>query len=239
MADGFPGFPAEGMQFFRDLDKNNDREWFQPRKSIYELNVKLPMEQLVGEVNSAMLKFAPQYITEPRRAVYRIYRDTRFSKNKLPYKDHLGATFSRMGMEKHISAGFYFGVGPKQIEVAGGLYAPGPDEMRAIRNFLLDRHEEFAALVTSKTLRKLVGELWGEKLTRAPKGFLPGHPADEFIRLKQWVFYDTRIDPALAMTPKLLKEIVKRFEALTPFVEFLNGPLRRSLKTSPVAEYEL
>jgi uncharacterized protein (TIGR02453 family) len=120
----FPGFPKEGIAFLRSLAKNNNREWFQERKPVFERSVKSPMEQLVDALNTHLVKFAPQYITEPKKAVYRIYRDTRFSKDKTPYKTHIAASLTRAGMEKHISAGFYCSVSPDQIEVAGGIYMP-------------------------------------------------------------------------------------------------------------------
>jgi uncharacterized protein (TIGR02453 family) len=234
MAAAFAGFPEEGMKFFRGLAKNNTRDWFQPRKEIFERSLKQPMEQLVEALNAQMLKFAPQYITEPRRAIYRIYRDTRFSKDKTPYKDHIAASFTRMGMERHVSAGFYFSVSPTEIEVAAGVYMPGPEQLKPIRDYLVENHEEFRRILDNRSLRKLMGSLWGEQMARTPKGFLPGHPADDLIRYKQWILYDTRMDPKLALEPKLLTELAKRFRALTPFVEYLNRPLFVRKKRSPV-----
>src|SRR6267142_6110303 len=83
---GFAGFPAEGMQFFRSLARNNRREWFQPRKQIYDDQLKAPMMELVTALNAEMMRFAPNYVAEPAKAIYRVYRDTRFSKDKTPYK---------------------------------------------------------------------------------------------------------------------------------------------------------
>ena len=97
MRSAFSGFPPEAMQFFRGLARNNNREWFLPRKPIFEEKVKQPMRELVEAVNAAMKSFAPEYVTEPDKAIYRIYRDTRFSKDKTPYKDHIAATFPRRG----------------------------------------------------------------------------------------------------------------------------------------------
>jgi uncharacterized protein (TIGR02453 family) len=221
---GFPGFPAEGMQFFRSLARNNRREWFQPRKHIYDEQVKAPMAELVGALCAEMMRFAPDYVAEPAKAIYRIYRDTRFSKDKTPYKTHIAAVFPRRGMEKHGAAGLYFSVSPKEIEVAGGVYMPGPDALLAIRTYLAERHEEFSNIIGSRKLRTLVGEMHGEQLSRVPKGFACDHPAANLIRYKQWLFY-VMLDPALATTPKLLPEVRKRFEAMMPFVEFLNQPL--------------
>jgi uncharacterized protein (TIGR02453 family) len=226
---GFSGFPPAAMQFFRSLARNNRREWFQPRKHIYEEQVKAPMAELIAALTSEMMRFAPDYVTEPGKAIYRIYRDTRFSKDKTPYKTHIAAVFPRRGLPKHGGAGLYFSVSAKEIEVAGGVYMPGPDELLAIRNHLAEHHREFRKIIGRPKLRSLMEEMHGEQLARVPKGFPCDHPAADLLRYRQWLFY-VMLDPALATTPKLLGEIRNRFEAMTPFNEFLNAPLVRASK---------
>src|SRR5207244_3382352 len=104
----FPGFPSEALTFLRGLARNNRRDWFQPRKEIFETKVKAPMIELVEAVNAELLKFAPDYINDPKKAIYRIYRDTRFSPDKTPYKTHIAAVFPRRGLDRQAGAGFYF-----------------------------------------------------------------------------------------------------------------------------------
>ena len=222
----FPGFPAEGVKFLGALARNNRREWFQPRKHIYEEQVKAPMAELVAALNSEMMRFAPDYVNEPAKAIYRIYRDTRFSKDKTPYKTHIAAIFPRRGLEKHGGGGLYFSVSAKEIEVAGGVYMPGPETLLAIRTHLSEHHDEFRKIIRAKKLRTLMGEMHGEQLSRVPKGFPSEHPAADLLRHKQWLVY-VMLDPKLATTPKLLPEVRQRFEAMTPFVDFLNRPLVR------------
>ena len=229
---GFPGFPAEGMAFLRSLKRNNRREWFQPRKHIYDEKVRGPMVALVSALTAAMTKFAPDYAREPEAAVYRIYRDTRFSPDKTPYKTHVAAIFQRRGLDKHASAGLYFSVSPETVEIAGGVYMPTPDELRAIRSYMVDHHQEFRRIVRGRTLRALMGELMGAELTRVPKGFDGEHPSADLVRRKQWLL-DVELDAGLATGPKLYAELVKRLRAMIPFVEFLNAPLvagRRPVK---------
>lgn len=234
MRSAFRGFPKEAFEFLRSLERNNTRDWFQPRKEIYENSVRAPMSAFIEALNVELVQFAPRHIADPRKAIYRIYRDTRFSKDKTPYKTHIAASFNRAGLEKHVSAGFYFSVSPKEIEVAGGVYMPGPDQLRAIRRYLEAHHEEFRATVENRSVRKLLGELWGEPMARVPKGFSPDHPAADLIKRKNWVLYDTRLDPKLALTPKLLTEVVKRFKAMTPFIDALNGPLSARRARDPL-----
>ena len=212
-------FPPEAITFLKALEKNNNRDWFQPRKEIFESKVKAPMLELVEAMNAELLKFAPEHITEPKKAVYRIYRDTRFSKDKTPYKTHLAAIFPRRGLGKDAAAGYYFHVSAKGIGIACGAYAPGPEQLLKIRRFLAENHKLFR-----QTTNKLMGPMQGSTLTRVPKGFDPAHPAVDLIKMKQWVWW-VELDAKLATSPKLKSEIVKRFRAMAPMVELLNKPL--------------
>jgi uncharacterized protein (TIGR02453 family) len=220
---GFPGFPAEGLAFFAALQRHNRREWFQPRKAIFEEKLKQPMRELVGAVNSAMRSFAPEYATDPDKAIYRIYRDTRFSKDKTPYKDHIAASFSRRGDKA--GAGYYFAVSHKEVAIGGGIYMPEPQTLVAIRQHLAERHEEFRKIAAARAVRRLFTAVQGEQLTRVPKGYPCDHPAADLLRMKQYLLY-VELPPDLATTPALYTEVVKHFRAMTPFVEFLNAPLR-------------
>ncbi len=220
---GFPGFPAEGLAFFAALQRHNRREWFQPRKAIFEEKLKQPMRELVGAVNTAMRRFAPEYATDPDNAIYRIYRDTRFSKDKTPYKDHIAASFSRRGDKA--GAGFYFAVSHKEVAIGGGLYMPEAEALLAIRQHLAERHEEFRKIAGARAVRRLFVEVQGEQLTRVPKGYCSDHPAADLLRLKQYLLY-VELPPELATTPAIYTEVVEHFRAMTPFVEFLNAPLR-------------
>ena len=223
----FAGFPGEGIAFLRALKKHNDREWFTPRKSTFEDTVRKPMIELVSAIHGEMLRFAPDYVGEPAKCVYRIYRDTRFSKDKTPYKTYVSALLLRNNFDKYQgSAAYYFAVSPENIEVAGGIYTPDRDVLLAVRQHVAEKHREFRATYETPKVRKLLGELSGESLTRVPKGFDASHPAADLIRHKQYLL-DVSIDAKLAATPKLFGEIVARLEAMTPFIEFLNRPLLR------------
>jgi uncharacterized protein (TIGR02453 family) len=228
----FKGFPKEGIAFLRELSRNNNRDWFQPRKETFESSVKAPMLELVEEVNKELAKFAADHVTDPAKAVYRIYRDTRFSKDKTPYKTHIAANFPRRGVEKHAGAGFYFHVSPKEVLVAGGVYMPGPEQLLAIRTWLTANHREF--LKVSKAAEKLVSPLQGESLSRPPKGFACDHPAVELIRMKQWLWW-ANLDVKLVTTPELASEIASRFRAMAPGIAMLNTPLTAGKKKAAAA----
>ncbi len=225
MKSTFPGFPKEGMAFLRALRKNNDREWFTPRKATFEATVKQPMIELVGALHKEMLRFAPDYVGDAAKCVYRIYRDTRFSNDKTPYKTFASALFLRNGFDKYTGgAAYYFAVSPDNIEVAGGVYTPDRDVLLEVRQHIVANHKRFLAILGTAKVKKMLGELQGESLSRVPKGFDPEHPAADLIRRRSFLL-DVTLDPKLASTPDLFKELITRIEAMTPFVEFLNEPL--------------
>lgn len=218
-------FPPEALKFLHDLSRNNRREWFQPRKDTFDAVVRAPMLGAVESINAQLAKFAPDYIADPKKAVYRIYRDTRFSADKTPYKTHQAAVFPRLSGERGGVPGFYFSISAKEIGVAGGVYDPSPEQMLAIRTWLAENHVAFRKI--AKGPEKLMGKLHGDSLKRIPKGFPADHPAAEFLKMKRWLYYTT-LDPKLATTSKLVPELVKRFKAMYPVMEALNKPLAKS-----------
>lgn len=219
----FRGFSPEAISFLRALKRNNRREWFQPRKEKYEKLIKAPMLEFVGSLNEELARFAPAYVTPPEKAVYRIYRDTRFSPDKTPYKTHIAAIFPRSSAVKREGAVFYLHFTEKEVLAFGGVWGPDRDELMAYRGLLRDNHEEFESLLSSKSLRKTVGELQGEQLSRMPKGFPVDHPAEALLRRKQW-YLESTFDIGLLTTPRVVPELAKRFAVMAPMVEFLNRP---------------
>jgi uncharacterized protein (TIGR02453 family) len=225
---GFAGFPPEALGFFRGLARHNDRDWFQPRKAVFEESVKQPMRELVTALNQALAGFAPEYATDPERAIFRIYRDVRFSKDKKPYKDHIGANFDVRGMG-HGHGGFYCAISHKEVAVGGGVYMPEPAALLAIRKHIAENHAEMRRILANAKVRRLLGELQGERLSGVPKGFCAEHPAADLLRFKQFYLYAT-LPPDVATTPALYGEVVERFRAMVPLMRYLNAPLPKERK---------
>lgn len=219
----FPGFSAQAMTFLRGLERNNKREWFQPRKEIYENEVRKPLESLVNAINAELAEFSPRHVTPVKKAIFRIYRDTRFSKDKKPYKTHVAATFFLTNFSKAAGPCYYFHFTPKELLIFAGVYMPEREELMAIRNLLAERHQDFQELLRGRTLQKSMGKLKGEQLSRLPKGFEKDHPAAELIRQKQW-FLESTTSPSAITSSSMLPEIVNRFRAAAPMVEFLSQP---------------
>ena len=224
MPTRFPGFPPETLQFLKDLKANNNREWFQANKSVYDEKVKAPMVELVLALGEELQDFGTDLVTAPDKAIYRIYRDVRFSKDKSPYKTHVAAVFSVRGLDKHAGAGLYFHFSPDELLAGGGIYMPGSQELLAIRQQIAAEQEELRGILKNRTFKRYFGEMSGARLKRSPKGFAPDHPAADLLLYKQFLAGD-QLDPAIIETPKLYKELVKRFRAIEPFIVFLNTPL--------------
>ena len=224
MPTRFPGFPPETLPFLRDLKANNNRDWFQPRKPLYEEKVKAPMVELVLALGEELRDFGTELVTAPDKAIYRIYRDVRFSKDKSPYKTHVAAVFSARGLDKHASAGLYFHFSPDELLVGGGIYRPGSRELLAIRQRIATDHEALRAICKDRTFRRFFGQITGERLKRIPKGFAPDHPTADLLVYKQFLATG-QLDPAITETPKLFQELVKRFRAIEPLIVFLNSAL--------------
>jgi uncharacterized protein (TIGR02453 family) len=235
MRSAFSGFPPEAMQFFRGLARNNNRDWFLPRKNIFEEKVKQPMRELVEVVNAGLQRYAPDHVNEPDKAIYRFYRDTRFSKDKTPYKDHIAATFPRRGMARHEGAGYYFAVSHKEVAIGGGVYMPMPETLRAIRERIATHPGEFRRLINGAAAKKLYGEMQGEQLSRVPKGFPCDHPAADLLRYKQFLFYVT-LPPGAAADRGIAETIAKHFRAIASFVGFLNAPFAGKKKNVDARE---
>jgi uncharacterized protein (TIGR02453 family) len=193
--------------------------------------VKTPHEKLTAVLAAELTRFAPRYATEPKKAMYRIYRDTRFSADKTPYKSHAASLFYRADLGKDSSAAFYFHISNDEVGIGGGVYMPSAEQMRLLRGHFAAHHQRFRRLVEDKTFKKVVGAMQGESLTRPPKGFPPDHPAMDLIKAKQWFFWK-ELDPKLALTPMLYVEVVTAFEVLAPVIEFLNEPMAAAARKS-------
>jgi len=219
-------FTPEAMKFLRGLKRNNDREWFEARRALYERELRAPMLALVDEVNAAMVEFAPEHVRPPHKVVMRIYRDIRFSPNKQPYKTHLAAWWSRRGMEKTSGGGFYLQIGPQGVMIAAGCYMPEREQLLALRRWMSAHHESYRAKM--KKLLKTRGAGFvatgSEALTRMPKGFDKDDPADELVRAKTWGV-NASLPAEAALEGSLSKEIVRRFRWTAPLIDTLNDAI--------------
>src|SRR5579883_1800089 len=146
-------FSQKAFDFLRQLKRNNRREWFAARRGIYEQELKAPMLALIEKITEGMMDYAPGHVRPAQKSMLRIYRDTRFSADKTPYKTHLAAWWAHAGMEKTSGGGYYFQVSPAELVIAAGVYIPPKEQLLAIRRHLLTHHEEFRRLIDPEKLR--------------------------------------------------------------------------------------
>jgi uncharacterized protein (TIGR02453 family) len=227
-AAAVPYFRPEALTFLRNLAKHNDRDWFNPRKAIYEAELKEPMLAIVRKITDAMMDFAPNHVRPAEKSLFRIYRDTRFSNDKRPYKTHIAAWWTHTGLDKTSGAGYYFHVSAKEVIIAAGAYMPEKEQLAAIRHWLLDNHEEFRKILKRPAVRKAFTEFEGEALTRPPKGFPPDHPAIDLIKCKQWGM-STSLPAKASLEKNFAQTAIKHFKLLAPMVDALNTPIEASL----------
>lgn len=223
-AAAVPYFRPEALTFLRNLKRHNDRDWFQPRKAQFEAELKEPMLAVIRKVMDAMMDFAPQFVRLPEKCLFRIYRDTRFSSDKRPYKTHVAAWWSHQGLEKTSGAGYYFHVSGSEVVIAAGAYMPEKDQLAQIRHWLLDNHEEFRKLLKRPAIRKTFVEFEGNALKRPPKGFPAEHPGMDLIRCRQWGLAAT-LPAATALKKDFAATIVRCFRIAAPVVDALNTPI--------------
>lgn len=213
------------LTFLKNLDKNNNREWFQANKNKFDAaqdNLIAFTGQLIGEAG----KFDDAVAgLDPKTCVFRIYRDVRFSKDKSPYKTNLGAYISPGG-RKSMQPGYYFHLQPGHSFIAGGKHMPDGPELLKIRTAIAKNTAEFLKIVEKKSYRDQFGELRGEKLKSAPKGFDPDHKAVEYLKLKEFMAFVELNDDKLLTSPEFPKMLGRIMKEMYPLVAFLRKALR-------------
>jgi uncharacterized protein (TIGR02453 family) len=225
-----PRFTPKTLAFLRALKRNNDREWFKARKAQYETVVRAPMIDVIQRLADDFPSFAPDLVANPKTSLYRIYRDTRFSNDKRPLKTHIAAVFPTRGLARHQGAGLYFEVAPGWVWIGGGMYAPEPADLVAVREHIAGNVRRLRAIVDSPAFRRHIGALGGDRLQRVPRGYPKDHPAAEFLKHRQ--FLASREFPAeFACSPRFYSGLLQTFRLIAPLAAFLNEPLKRTTLT--------
>ena len=225
----FAGFGPEALRFLRGLRRNNRREWFERNRARYDGAVRDPMRALVEEMDVRLARFAPELTGDPRRSVFRIHRDVRFSSDKSPYKANAACQFYHHDAGRGAGqdavgagAGLYFQLEEGQCFVAGGLWMPARPALDRIREALAEAPEELDRIVAEPRFRRRLGALDREAmLTRLPRGYQPGHPAERWLRYRS--FTATRmLTEREVLSSRLPATLERDFQALLPLVRWLN-----------------
>lgn len=214
----------ETLDFLKKLSKNNEREWFQANKKAFDAaqdNMSAFAGYLIGEIGKFDEAVAD---VDPKTCVFRIYRDTRFAKDKSPYKTNLGA-YIAPGGRKSMQPGYYFHLEPGKSFVAGGKHIPDGPELLKIRTAIAENTPEFLKIVEKKSFAEAFGRLGGDALKNPPKGFDPEHKAIEYLKLKEYMAWTELNDDKILTSPDFPKHLVKLAKEMWPLVAFM----RRSL----------
>jgi uncharacterized protein (TIGR02453 family) len=223
----FEGFTPASFTFLHGLKKNNNKPWFEEHRDVYERELRQPMTSLLGAISREFHKLGVPVTASPNVSLFRIYRDIRFSKDKSPYKTHVGLWMPIEGGSKETWTGFYFGMEPaakaKQMKafVGGGAHMPPSPELKKIRAKIAGDHKTLERLLKAPAFRSAFPEgLKGESLTRVPTGFAADHPAAEWLKMKSfWAGHD--LTDAELRSPELPSVIAKTCKAALPVVQFL------------------
>jgi uncharacterized protein (TIGR02453 family) len=217
-----PSFGPELFRFFRDLTKNNQRVWFDKNKDRYELFVKYPLLGFIGSFAPVLRTVSPSFTSDPRPmggSMFRIYRDTRFSKDKTPYKTHAAAQFGhRVGKDVH-APGFYLHLEPGGVFAGGGLWRPDSPTAGRVRDAIAKRSREWDDALMNPRFRK-VCTFEGEKLKRPPHGFRKDHPMIEWLKYKDFTFY-TKFTEKHACSAGFMERVADSYRAAIPLMRFL------------------
>lgn len=216
-------FTPEALAFLRALKRNNRREWFHERRDEYDRLLKRPMQAVVECLGEEFRSFAPDLMADPKRSLYRIWRDTRFSPDKKPLKTNVAAVFPHRAGTRHSSAGLYLEVSAEWVFAGGGLYMPEPQALHKIRERIASDPKGFETVATSSAIAEC-GGMKGESLKRVPRGFPADHPAAGHLKMKQFLVWG-EWPPELATTPEFWPELLKIFRATAPLATYLNAAI--------------
>lgn len=209
------------FKFLKDLAKNNNKEWFTANKKRYD-TAKADFELFVTELIQQVAKFDPAIGTlDAKKCIFRIYRDTRFSKDKTPYKINMGANFSVSPSKIHDHAGYYLHIEPGKSFLAGGAYEPQTPWINKIRQEIDYNTKDFKKLITAASFKKNFGEIKGEKLKTAPKGFPKDHPELSLLQYKSFLLVHN-CDDKLVQSDGFMKHLTEVYKSMKPFNDFLN-----------------
>ncbi len=218
-------FGPELFRFLRELAKHNDREWFSKHKTRWEEQVRDPMLRFIADVGPELRKISPRFVADPRPvggSLFRIHRDTRFSKDKSPYKTHVAASF-RHEAGKHVPApGFYVHLAPGEVMCGAGLWHPDRDTLAAVRGAIAAKPEGWERATSGKAFRAL--EWHGESLKRPPPGYPTEHPCIEDLRRKDFAV-GTTCDEKRAYASDFLARCTASYRAAAPLMEWLTRTL--------------
>jgi uncharacterized protein (TIGR02453 family) len=215
-------FEPKTLKFLAELGANNNREWFKANKARYEEDVLDVALHFIQSMQDPLAEFAPHFTAVPTRiggSLMRVYRDARFSKNKLPYKTNIGIQFRHERAKDVHSPGYYVHIDPNEVFIGVGMWRPDADPLRQIRERIAARPGEWQRAIGTAAFKRHFS-LGGESLKRPPRGFDKEHPLIDDIKRKSFIAVRT-VPVADCLKPQFQRTVETSFKQATPYMEFL------------------
>lgn len=220
------------LEFLKDLKANNNRDWFTRNKNRYQ-SENLKFISFADALLDELKKYDNIETASGKKSVFRIYRDIRFSKDKTPYKSHFSGSFTRA--TKLLRGGYYFHIEPNNSFIGGGFWGPNSSDLLRIRKELASDASEFREILSSPTFIKYFGQLQGEKLKSAPRGFDKQHPNIDLLQYKQFIV-SKKMGNEDVLSENFYLKIVDVFNAMRPFFNYMSSVLTTDENGIPLYE---
>ena len=211
----------EVFKFYRALEKNNNRKWFEPQKERFKA-----LEAEIKAFNDGVKTALEESDEIEKVKIFRIYRDVRFSKNKTPYKTHFGISFHRK--KPNLRGGYYLHIAPQNSFIATGFWNPDPKDLLRIRKELELDSEELLEIINKDNFKNIWGEIQGDSVKTSPRGFSIDHTSIDLIRRKQFIFIK-KFDDKSVLSPEFQNQVIKNFKAIRPFFDYMTNVLTTDL----------
>lgn len=223
----FPGFPKDLLQFLTELAANNNREWFTENKARYQQSVLDPVSNFIEAIATELNEISPHFLADPRPhrgSMFRIYRDTRFAKDKRPYKENVGCHFRHIYAKGSHALGYYMHIQPENSFAGAGIWRPSTEDLEKVRNAIAERADDWANVRDDTLLLKHFGNIQGESLKRIPSGYVVDCAYADDLKRKSF-FVQQPLADQLLRSPKLVKEVGQTYKNAKPLMQFLADAL--------------
>lgn len=218
------------FDFLNDLAANNNREWFQKNKKYYEKSHE-EMIAFAANINQLMAQHDKVEEVSPKKSLFRIYRDVRFSKDKSPYKNNWAGSLKRASAL--LRGGYYYHIEPGKSFIGGGFWNPNPKDLKLIRSHLSFDPEPLSKIAKDPKLKAVFGNIQGDKLKNAPRGYEPEDPAVAWLKHKQFIVMKSFSDQEV-MGDNFAEEVNKAFKTVRPFFDYMSEILTTNLNGEPL-----
>jgi len=218
------------LDFLKTLSKNNNRDWFNNHKDLY-LEAHSNMVNFADALLFEMSKHDELETPSGKKALFRIYKDVRFSKDKTPYNIHWSGAFKRA--TNKLRGGYYFNIKPGSSFLAGGFWGPEPQDLKRIRQDIDLNYDDWKKLLARKSLVNTFGKMTGEQIISAPRGYAKDHPAIDLLRYKQFIFRHEFPDKEVC-SPGFVSKVNDTFKKMRPFLDFMSELLTTDANGVPV-----